>query len=610
MSSRVEAPARANLAGVSLEYRLAGEGEPIVLIHAGVCADFFQPLVTEPALADRFRTLTYHRAGYGGSDTVPGPLTVANQAAHCHALMRHLGIRQAHLVGHSSSAMMALQLALDAPEAVSTLALLDAARPAPATPLQQRFAESVAEPALAQYRAGDKSGAVDTWMRGVCGADYRKPLERALPGALERAVADADAFFAQELPAVWQWSFTAEDARRIEQPVLAVIGANSVPVFAERRRLLLDWLPDVEPFDLPGATHLLQLENAPGLAAALADFFARHPAAARSRSRQAPTVTSHRRESRSPRIAPPGAPTLAAHGVHSPRTARKANAIPNPAEDTMATRVQARDAMQFVNHQDPATLKRFIERLELRGKDPTFVAYREAYLKLIDLPRTGAVLELGCGTGVVTRAIATRDGFDGTVTGIDQSPEFIAAAERFATSDGIGDRVEFVVGDAHEPDFPAASFDAVVAHTLFSHVRDPQAVLAQAARVVRPGGTVAIFDGDYASLTFGCSDPRLGEAMEPALQSTIMSSPRVMRELPRLLAQAGLRLVAMQAHVYAEAGSSGFMLNLAETYAPLAGSSDQLDTEEVDAWLQDQRRAAEDGIFFAACNYYAYIARR
>ena len=65
-------------------------------------------------------------------------------------------------------------------------------------------------------------------------------------------------------------------------------------------------------------------------------------------------------------------------------------------------------------------------------------------------------------------------------------------------------------------------------------------MLAEAARVIRPGGCVAVFDGDYASLTFGSSDPRLGEAMESAVQSMIMSSPRVMRELPRLLPQAGL----------------------------------------------------------------------
>ena len=150
----------------------------------------------------------------------------------------------------------------------------------------------------------------------------------------------------------------------------------------------------------------------------------------------------------------------------------------------------------------------------------------------------------------------------------------------------------------------------MVAHTLVSHVRDPLTVLAEAARVVRPGGSVAIFDGDYASLTFGCSDLRLGQAVEPALQSIVMSSPRVMRVLPRLLPTAGLRLIATQAHVYAEVGSSTFMLNLAETYAPLMASSGLLPAAQVDAWLADQRRSAEDGTFFAACNYYAYVARR
>jgi len=274
----------------------------------------------------------------------------------------------------------------------------------------------------------------------------------------------------------------------------------------------------------------------------------------------------------------------------------------------MATQAQPRDAMQFINEQSDATLERFIERLEFRATDPTFVAYREAYLKLIDLPHTAAVLDLGCGTGVVTRAIAARDRFAGTVTGIDQSPEFIAAAERLAADDGVGDRVEFVVGDAHELDLPAARFDAAVAHTLVSHVRDPLAVLAEAARVIRPGGVVAVFDGDYASLTFGCSDPQLGQAIEGAIQSVIMSSPRVMREVPRLLPKAGLQLIATQAHVFAEAGSSSFLLNLAETYGPLAASNGLAPAAHVDAWLDDQRRSAEDGTFFAACNYYAYVA--
>ena len=268
---------RAALEGVELEYEARGTGEPVVLIHAGVCADFFKPLLEEPALASRYRVISYHRAGYAGSSHLAGPVSIAQQAAHCRSLMCHLGIERAHIVGHSSSAMMALQLALDAPDTVHTLALLDAARPAPASEQQMEFIMAFVQPALQRYGAGDRAGAVDTWMQGVCGPNYRAALEQALPGAFDQAVADAETFFGQELPSVQQWAFTQAEARRITQPVLAVLGAQSNPTFHERHELLLAWLPNVESFTLPGATHLLQVQNPRGMAESLAAFFAHHP---------------------------------------------------------------------------------------------------------------------------------------------------------------------------------------------------------------------------------------------------------------------------------------------------------------------------------------------
>jgi pimeloyl-ACP methyl ester carboxylesterase len=132
------------------------------------------------------------------------------------------------------------------------------------------------EPSVAQYRAGDKAAAVDTFLRRVFGSNYRGALDEGLPGAFDQAVADADAFFTQELPALQRWSLTQEDASRVTQPVLAVLGEWSVPTFDERRELLLSWLPNVEPFDLPGASHLLHVQNPHGLADALSGFFARH----------------------------------------------------------------------------------------------------------------------------------------------------------------------------------------------------------------------------------------------------------------------------------------------------------------------------------------------
>jgi pimeloyl-ACP methyl ester carboxylesterase len=196
--------------------------------------------------------------------------------------MRYLGIERAHIVGHSSSGNIALQLALDAPDVVHSLALLEPAlMSVPSVQTSRAFLGN----AVQLYRAGDKAGAIDTFLRGVCGPGYRAVLDQALPGAFDQHVADADTFFGQELPALQQWSFTREDARRIAQPVLAVIGARSQaldPIWGERQELLLSWLPNVEPFVLPAATHLLQVQHPRGMAEGLAAFFARHPLSASS----------------------------------------------------------------------------------------------------------------------------------------------------------------------------------------------------------------------------------------------------------------------------------------------------------------------------------------
>jgi pimeloyl-ACP methyl ester carboxylesterase len=271
---------RATLQGIELEYEVRGAGDPVVLVPAGICADWFEPLMEEPALTDRYRVLNYHRIGYAGNSSLAGPVSIQEQAAHCRSLMNYLGIYRGHIVGHSSGAMIALQLALDAPDMVQTLALMESARPAESSEIETEFVRAVAQPTLQRYAAGDKSGAADTWMREVCGPDYRAVLEQAIPGAFGQAVANADTFLDQELPAVREWSFTREDASRITQPVLAVLGAKTgevAPTFGERRELLLYWLPHVEPFDLPDATHLLHVQNPREMVEALAAFFARHP---------------------------------------------------------------------------------------------------------------------------------------------------------------------------------------------------------------------------------------------------------------------------------------------------------------------------------------------
>ena len=78
------------------------------------------------------------------------------------------------------------------------------------------------------------------------------------------------------------WHFAHEDAERITQPVLGVLGAESAsiwPGWNEVQKRLREWLPQTEPFVLAGANHALEERDPRGVADAMASFLARHPMA-------------------------------------------------------------------------------------------------------------------------------------------------------------------------------------------------------------------------------------------------------------------------------------------------------------------------------------------
>jgi len=270
----------------------------------------------------------------------------------------------------------------------------------------------------------------------------------------------------------------------------------------------------------------------------------------------------------------------------------------------------ARDVFQRTGDLEPATLAALADRLEFRGTDATFSRMRDAYFDRLPLVAADAVLAAGCGTGVESRALLRRPDFGGRLVALDQSPGLIETAARLGAAEGLGDRVEYRVGDVHRLDLPDGAFDVVLAHTLLSHVVDPAAALREMTRVTRPGGTVAVFDGDYASLAWAHPDPGLGPAMNAAIIATIAANPLLVREMPRLLRDLGLRLVESQSNVYAEAGTGRYFSGAAELYAPLVAAAGTLPAADVERWLVDQRRALEEGTLFASCNYYAFLTER
>ncbi len=83
------------------------------------------------------------------------------------------------------------------------------------------------QPVFAAYAAGDKTGAVDAFLRLVCGDHYRRALDAVLPARVDEAVGEADLFFQAEMAAVQQWRFGAGEAEQVTRPVLNVLGAES-----------------------------------------------------------------------------------------------------------------------------------------------------------------------------------------------------------------------------------------------------------------------------------------------------------------------------------------------------------------------------------------------
>ena len=152
------------------------------------------------------------------------PLTVAEDAAICARLMDHVGWSTAHLAGHSYGALVALQLAMDAPERVGSVALLE---PAARGISSSEQVVAALQPVMTAYRSGDNAEAVDRFLRHVCGDGYRALLDRVLPDAFGEALAEADLFFQAEMPAVQSWTFGPDDAERVTQPVLNVLGTES-----------------------------------------------------------------------------------------------------------------------------------------------------------------------------------------------------------------------------------------------------------------------------------------------------------------------------------------------------------------------------------------------
>lgn len=268
---------RIDVNGVRLAYDVQGEGEPMLVIHGAFWADALGPLAGQPAL-DGYRRIQYHRRGYGDSSGPAGGFDA--QVADAVALLDHLGVDSAHVLGHSEGAMIGLALAAANPARVRSLSLLEPLAPtgwletSGSREVLGMF-QAVAAASIGRYQGGDPEGATDVLFAEKI-PDWRDNVETASPGGLAKA--NWATFYETEFAGLGEWQFGPEQAAVIHCPVLSWKADQENPIAAAGRAFLHDLIPQCEDADLARATHFSPLVRPAEVAEQVATFLARQSA--------------------------------------------------------------------------------------------------------------------------------------------------------------------------------------------------------------------------------------------------------------------------------------------------------------------------------------------
>ena len=234
---------------------------------------------------------------------------------------------------------------------------------------------------------------------------------------------------------------------------------------------------------------------------------------------------------------------------------------------------------------DATKARELAGRLELRARAQDEIEARAAYLDLLGVTAGERVLDVGCGSGVVTRDIARRVGPDGRAVGVDQSPQLLAVARELVERAGLGGRVEFLEGSALSLPFPDGAFDVAVAVTVLSHTPGGESAIAEMARVVCPGGRVGVFDLDTDMTSIAHPDRALTRRIVAAASDATAVDGWLARRLPLLFARAGLQDGRVRGFFPLETDPRGFYGGLAERAADTALTVGAITEAERRGWL-------------------------
>jgi ubiquinone/menaquinone biosynthesis C-methylase UbiE len=246
------------------------------------------------------------------------------------------------------------------------------------------------------------------------------------------------------------------------------------------------------------------------------------------------------------------------------------------------------------------------DALTVRANEEQMQEMRRRYFSWIDIPEGGRALEIGSGTGHVTADLLKCTNLSEAL-GLDPSPVLVGRAmKEFGETPGLS----FMEGDARSTGLPDEHFDLVVFHTSLCHIPGPDKALAEAFRVLKAGGMVAVFDGDYATITtsLGENDP-LQVCMEHAA-ANLIHDKWLCRTLPNRLRNAGFKVIRRDAHPYLAKGSAAYFLTLVTRGADFMVNDGSVSEETAESLKAEAKSRVENGSFFGFISFNSVIAHR
>ena len=247
--------------------------------------------------------------------------------------------------------------------------------------------------------------------------------------------------------------------------------------------------------------------------------------------------------------------------------------------------------------------RRMSEFLEERSGRPDQQQVNRAVCELL-APQPGeCLLEVGSGTGTVARRAADMQA-EASVYGVDLSPHFAVFARRRVDEQSRGQRVHFLAGDGKALPWRDACFDAAWGVRLLLHLEEPEAVVAEMLRVVRPGGRIVLADWDFETVVLDHPDRELTRRILHWRSDHHGGDNWSGRKILRRMQQAGLRDIRMfPLTIVTQDESSALTLSLWRA-AEVACQGGEITPAEQETWVGLSKERIAGGQFFASITYF------